>query len=70
MWESSQQALVRAYSPAEWGKRMLSKHFIIEMINGKLKTISQIKHSRHQSIKGFLSTVSGGLIVYLYEAVI
>uniref|UniRef100_UPI00398416F7 transposase n=1 Tax=Xenorhabdus khoisanae TaxID=880157 RepID=UPI00398416F7 len=58
------RALVHAYSPTEWDKRMLSKRFIIEMINGKLKTISHIEHSRHRSIKGFLLTVSGGLIAY------
>ncbi|WP_387493652.1 transposase, partial [Photorhabdus sp. RM96S] len=36
---------------AEWDKIMLSKRFIIETINGQLKTISQIEHSRHRSIK-------------------
>ncbi|MDC9615825.1 IS982 family transposase, partial [Xenorhabdus khoisanae] len=33
-------------------------------INGQLKTISQIEHSRHRSIKGFLLTVLGGVIAY------
>ncbi len=33
-------------------------------INGQLKTISQIEHSRHRSIKGFMLTVLGGLIAY------
>ncbi|PHM33976.1 IS982 family transposase [Xenorhabdus szentirmaii] len=49
---------------AEWDKIMLPKRFIIETINGQLKTISQIEHSRHRSIKGFLLTVLGGVIAY------
>ncbi|MFD0709072.1 IS982 family transposase, partial [Photorhabdus akhurstii subsp. bharatensis] len=32
--------------------------------NGQLKTISQIEHSRHRSIKGFMLCVLGGLIAY------
>ncbi|MCW7546918.1 IS982 family transposase [Photorhabdus sp. APURE] len=49
---------------AEWDKIMLSRRFIIETINGQLKTLSQIEHSRHRSIKGFMLTVLGGLIAY------
>ncbi|MDC9595732.1 IS982 family transposase [Xenorhabdus anantnagensis] len=49
---------------AEWDKIMLSRRFIIETINGQLKIISQIEHSRHRSIKGFLLTVLGGVIAY------
>ncbi|PQQ34613.1 IS982 family transposase, partial [Photorhabdus luminescens] len=48
----------------EWNNLMLKKRFIIETINGQLKTISQIEHSRHRSIKGFLLCVLGGLIAY------
>lgn len=48
----------------KWDKVMLEKRFIIETINGQLKTISQIEHSRHRSIKGFLLTVLGGVIAY------
>ncbi|RAW92779.1 hypothetical protein CKY04_22895 [Photorhabdus sp. S8-52] len=33
-------------------------------INDQLKNISQIEHSRHRSVKGFLLTVLGGLIAY------
>ncbi len=55
---------MKAYMQSEWDKIMLSKCFIIETINGQLKTISQIEHSRHRSIKGFLLTVLGGLIAY------
>ncbi|PHM53897.1 transposase [Xenorhabdus sp. KK7.4] len=34
------------------------------MINGQLKNIAQIKHSRHRSMTGFLLTVLTGLIAY------
>ncbi len=43
---------------------MLSRCFIIETINGQLKTLSQIAHSRHRSITGCLLTVLGGVIAY------
>ncbi len=52
---------------AEWDKTMLLRRFIIETINGQLKTLSQIEHSRHRSIKGFLLTVLGGMIAYCLE---
>ncbi|PQQ36834.1 IS982 family transposase, partial [Photorhabdus luminescens] len=55
---------MKAHLQAEWDKIMLSKRFIIETINGQLKTISQIEHSRHRSIKGFMLCVLGGLIAY------
>ncbi|MBE8597838.1 IS982 family transposase [Xenorhabdus sp. BG5] len=55
---------MKASAQAEWDKVMLKKRFIIETINGQLKLSSQIEHSRHRSIKGFLLTVLGGLIAY------
>lgn len=55
---------MKARMLAEWGNSMLSKRFIIETINGQLKTLSQIEHSRHRSITGFLLTVLGGVIAY------
>ncbi len=55
---------MKAQLLAEWDKIMLSKRFIIKTINGQLKTLSQIEHSRHRSIKGFMLTVLGGLIAY------
>ncbi len=55
---------MKAHRLAEWDKIMLSKRFIIETSNGQLKTLSQIEHSRHRSIKGFMLTVLSGLIVY------
>ncbi|MEX0447555.1 IS982 family transposase [Xenorhabdus sp. SGI246] len=55
---------MKAQALAEWDKLMLKKRFIIETINGQLKTLSQIEHSRHRSITGFLLTVLSGLIAY------
>ncbi len=55
---------MKARMLAEWDKIMLSKRFIIETINDQLKNISQIEHSRHRSITGFLLTVLGGVIAY------
>ncbi|MBS9437203.1 IS982 family transposase [Photorhabdus noenieputensis] len=55
---------MKAQALSEWNNLMLKKRFIIETINGQLKTISQIEHSRHRSIKGFLLCVLGGLIAY------
>jgi hypothetical protein len=33
---------------------MLRKRFVIETINDRLKDISQIEHSRHRSLTGFI----------------
>ncbi|RKE93037.1 DDE family transposase [Xenorhabdus ehlersii] len=55
---------MKAHLQAAWDKIMLSRRFIIETINGQLKIISQIEHSRHRSVNGFLLTVLGGLIAY------
>ncbi|RYU63918.1 IS982 family transposase, partial [Aliivibrio finisterrensis] len=38
--------------------------FIIETINDQLKNISQIEHSRHRSLHGFMLNLLGGLIAY------
>ncbi len=55
---------MKAQAQAEWDRIVLLKRFIIETINGQLKLISQIEHSRHRSIKGFQLTVLCGLIAY------
>jgi Transposase DDE domain len=47
-----------------WNKIMLSKRFIIETINDQLKNISQIEHTRHRSVVGFMLNLMGGLIAY------
>ncbi|MBS9425561.1 hypothetical protein EAE90_18490 [Photorhabdus caribbeanensis] len=43
---------------------MLSKCFIKRPFNDQLKSISQIEHLCHRSVKGFILTVLGGIIVY------
>ncbi len=55
---------MKAQILAAWDNFMLSKRFIIETINDQLKNISQIEHSLHRSVKGFILTVLGGLIAY------
>ncbi|MGL5409202.1 MAG: transposase, partial [Shewanella sp.] len=49
----------------------LSRRFIIETINDQLKNISQIEHSRHRSVSGFMLNMIAGLIAYqLREALL
>jgi hypothetical protein len=43
---------------------MLTRRFIIETINDQLKNISQIEHSRHRSVHGFMLNMMGDLIAY------
>ena len=47
-----------------WDRAMLSRRFIIETINDQLKNISQIEHSRHRSVHGFMLNLIAGLIAY------
>jgi len=47
-----------------WDRAILTKRFIIETINDQLKNISQIEHSRHRSLHGFMLNLMGGLIAY------
>ena len=49
---------------AAWDRAMLSKRFIIETINDQRKNISQIEHSCHRSLHGFMLNLLGGLIAY------
>lgn len=48
-------------------RAMLSKRFIIETINDQLKNISQIEHSRHRSLHGFMLNLLSGLIAYCHK---
>ena len=48
-------------------KILLRKRAIIETINDQLKNISQIEHTRHRSIAGFMVNLLGGLIAYTYH---
>ena len=48
-------------------KLLLRKRSIIETINGQLKNISQIEHSRHRSFVNFLLNLFAGLIAYCLQ---
>ena len=47
-----------------WDRVMLRKRFLIETVNDQLKNISQIEHSRHRSVTGFMVNLVAGLIAY------
>ena len=49
-----------------WDKLMLRKRALIESVNDQLKNISQIEHTRHRSLTGFMVNVMAGLIAYTY----
>ena len=48
-------------------KILLRKRSIIETINDQLKNVSQIEHTRHRSLAGFMVNLLGGLIAYTYH---
>ena len=48
-------------------KLMLRKRAILESIYDQLKNISQIEHTRHRSLVGFLVNLVGGLIAYCHQ---
>jgi DDE family transposase len=50
-----------------WDRLLLRKRFLIETINDQLKNVSQIEHSRHRSIPGFMVNLVAGLIAYTYQ---
>jgi len=52
---------------AAFDKFLLRKRAIIESIYDQLKNISQIEHTRHRSLVGFMNNVLGGLIAYCHQ---
>jgi hypothetical protein len=50
-----------------WDRLMLRKRGLIESVNDQLKNISQIEHSRHRRLTGFMVNLVGGLIAYTYH---
>ena len=50
-----------------WDKLLLRKRVLIETINDPLKNISQIEHTRHRSVTGFMVNLVAGLIAYSYR---
>ena len=47
---------------------LLRKRAIIETVNDQLKNISQLEHSRHRSLVGFMVNVICSLIAYSWQA--
>jgi hypothetical protein len=47
-----------------WDRLRRRKRFLIETINDQLKNISQIAHSRHRSLTGFMVNLVAGLLAY------
>jgi hypothetical protein len=50
-----------------WDRLLLRKRFLIETINDQLKNVSQIEHSRHRSLTGFMVNLVAGLIAYTFQ---
>ena len=48
-------------------KILLRKRAIIETVNDQLKNISQVEHTRHRSITGFMLNLLGALTAYTYQ---
>jgi len=48
-------------------KLLLRKRAIIETVNDQLKNISQVEHTRHRSISGFMLNLLGALTAYIYQ---
>jgi hypothetical protein len=55
---------MKAKAISLWDRAMLSKRYIIETINEQLKNISDIEHSRHRSMNGFMLNLLAGLVAY------
>lgn len=53
---------MKAKAMSVFYRTVLSKRYIIETINGQLKNISQIEHSRHRSEAGFMLNVISGIV--------
>ena len=49
------------------GQTYAQKRFVIETVFDQLKNISQIEHSRHRSLSGFMVNLMGGLIAYTFQ---
>ena len=47
-----------------WDKLLVRKRSRIETINAQLKNISQMEHTRHRSVIGFMVNLIAGLVAY------
>ena len=50
-----------------WDKLLLRKRALIETVHDQLKNISQIEHTRHRSVTGFMVNVGAGLVAYSFR---
>jgi Transposase DDE domain len=50
-----------------WDKVLLHKRALIETSNDQLKNISQIEHTRHRSVTGFMVNLVAGLVAYSFQ---
>lgn len=50
-----------------WDKLMLRKRAVIESVIDQLKNISQVEHSRHRSVVGFMVNLVAGLVAYTHQ---
>ena len=50
-----------------WDKLMLRKRALIESVIDQLKNISQVEHSRHRSVVGFMVNLVAGLVAYSHQ---
>jgi len=50
-----------------WDTLLLRKRSRIETINDQLKNISQIEHTRHRSVTGFMVNLVAGLVAYSHR---
>ena len=48
-------------------KILLRKRSLIETINDQLKNISQLEHSRHRSLTGFMLNLVAALVAYSFQ---
>lgn len=51
----------------DFDRILLRKRMIIETVNDQLKNISQIEHTRHRSLTGFMVNLVCGLIAYSWQ---
>jgi hypothetical protein len=50
-----------------WDKLLLRKRSFIATVNDQWKHISQIEHTRHRRVTGFMVNRVAGLIAYSYQ---
>jgi hypothetical protein len=50
-----------------WDRLLLRKRVLVETVIDQLKNISQVEHTRHRSVAGFMVNVLAGLIAYTYQ---